>query len=155
MASGTSSKKIIPYLCMVMGWNYNLGCILELTIFLNFPNIFTWTPNYKHLSATVGLLHWSHFMPILLLSDFVVSHSLTHTHTRECLNIVLVSCLIKCHNLLCGILRDLQQELWIVLIMLAKNFKCQIHLVSYLYNPIILLYGLYHLLVKIWTITES
>ena len=84
-----------------------------------------------------------------------LSRSHTHTHTHECLNIVLVSCLIKCHNLLCGILRDLRQELWIVLIMLAKNFKCQIHLVSYLYNPIILLYGLYHLLVKIWTVTES
>ena len=84
-----------------------------------------------------------------------LSRSHTDTHTHECLNIVLVSCLIKCHNLLCGILRDLQQELWIVLIMLAKNFKCQIHLVSYLYNPIILLYGLYHLLMKIWTITES
>jgi hypothetical protein len=39
VASGTSSRAIIPCLSMVMGRNLLLGCSLDLTTFLNFPTL--------------------------------------------------------------------------------------------------------------------
>jgi hypothetical protein len=83
VASGASSRTIIPCLSVVTGGNRKLGGSLDLTTFLNFPTLYLYPLTMIIFQIQLFiLLHQSNFMLILLWTLF--SFSLMHAHILAC-----------------------------------------------------------------------